>query len=61
MPIHYNNHNNIITLGKQIKNIAKSQWAFDKEKFLLSKANKRNPNIGKKKKTHTNILAKNPT
>ena len=41
MPIHYNNHNNIITLGKQIKNTAKSQWAFDKVKFLLSKGTQR--------------------
>ena len=30
MPIHYNNHN-IITLGKQIKNTAKSQWTSDKD------------------------------
>ena len=50
MPINYN-HNNIITLGKQIKNTAKSQWAFDKVNFLLSKANKRNPKRGKKNPT----------
>ena len=47
MPIHYNNHN-IITLGKQIKNTAKSQWTSDKD---IIKSKQKEPKTGEKNPT----------
>ena len=55
MPIHYNNHN-IITLGKQIKNTAKSQWTSDKD--IIKSKQKEPKTEGKKphlKKNHFNV------
>ena len=51
MPIHYNNHN-IITLGKQIKNTAKSQWTSDKD---IIKSKQKEPKTEGKKTPHQYI------
>ena len=55
MPIHYN-HNNIITLGKQIKNTAKSQWTADKD--IIKRKQKEPKTEGQK--PHINISKKKP-